>query len=51
MIDETIYTPDELTHGVCSDCGEESDEIVKGDGRCVDCVEADHFYELTMEGI
>ena len=48
MITETVYTPDELEHGVCSSCGEESDEILKGDGRCIDCIEADEFYEATM---
>ena len=48
MIEDKTYTPDELTHGVCTSCGEESDEILKGDGRCVDCIAADDFYEMTM---
>lgn len=48
MIEETIYLPCELEHGECRQCGEESDEILKGDGRCVDCIEADKFYEETM---
>ena len=51
MISETIYTPDELTHGICTSCGEESDEILKGDGRCIDCIESDNFYEMTMNDI
>lgn len=49
MIRETIYLPSELQHGVCRCCREESDEIVTGDGRCVDCIEADRFYEETMD--
>ena len=48
MVTETIYCPEDLTHGICESCGKESDEILKGDGRCVDCIEADKFYEETM---
>lgn len=29
-------------------CGEKSNEILKGDGRCIDCIEAEKFYEMTM---
>lgn len=49
MITETTYCPEELAHGVCSSCGEESDEILKGDGRCVDCIEEDKFINATMQ--
>lgn len=49
MITETIYTKEDLTHGECSSCGEISDEIVKGDGRCVDCIEEERFINMTME--
>lgn len=48
MIKETTYHQEELRHGVCRECGEESDEILKGDGRCVDCIAADILYEETM---
>lgn len=48
MIKETTYHQEELRHGVCRECGQESDEILKGDGRCVDCIEADILYEMTM---
>lgn len=48
MITETTYYPDDLTHGVCRCCEEESDEILKGDGRCVDCVEEELFINMTM---
>lgn len=51
MIEETIYDISELTHGVCESCGEESDEILKGDGRCVDCIEEERFYRMTMNGV
>ena len=43
MITETTYFPFELEHGVCSSCGEESDEILISDGRCVDCIEEEKF--------
>ena len=48
MIEETIYSLDDLEHGVCTSCGEETDEILIGDGRCLDCIEADKFYNMTM---
>lgn len=51
MVEITTYSPADLTSGVCSECGQESNEIVVDDGRCVDCVEADKFYHLTMDGI
>lgn len=40
---ETFYDFTELTTGICSCCGEASHEILKGDGRCVDCIEEDLF--------
>lgn len=48
MIEETIYSPYDLEYGECSSCGELSDEILKGDGRCLDCIESEKFYEMTM---
>lgn len=49
MITETTYYQDDLQHGVCSCCDEESDEILKGDGRCVDCIEEERFIAMTMD--
>lgn len=46
---ETRYEQWKLCCGVCSSCGEESDEILIGDGRCVDCIEAENFYNKSME--
>lgn len=48
MITETTYYPEDLKHGECSSCGEISDEIVKGDGRCVGCLEEERFINMTM---
>lgn len=45
---ETIYSRCDLRSGKCHSCGERSDEILKGDGRCIDCIEAEKFYEMTM---
>ena len=50
MIIERAYHPSELHHGVCSYCGDESDEITE-EGICVDCVEAELFYQETMKGL
>lgn len=48
MVTETIYKQEELEHGICISCSQESDEILKEDGRCIDCIEADKFYDMTM---
>lgn len=48
MISETLYSRHDLESGVCESCGEYSDEILKGDGRCLDCIETELFYEMTM---
>lgn len=48
MISETLYSRHDLESGVCESCGEYSDEILKGDGRCIDCIETELFYEMTM---
>lgn len=50
MITERTYLPSELHHGVCSYCGNESDEITE-EGICVDCVEDELFYQETMKGL
>lgn len=49
MITETTYYPEDLKHGECSSCGEISDEILIGDGRCVDCIEEERFIAVTMD--
>lgn len=51
MIKTTTYEYSDLESGVCTSCNERSNEIVVDDGRCVDCVEADNFYEETMKGL
>lgn len=51
MIETTTYSERELETGKCTSCGEESNEILIGDGRCIDCIEADEFYEQTMKGL
>ena len=51
MTTETIYTPYEPTSGHCRACGEESYEILIGDGRCLDCIEDEKFFKETMKGL
>ena len=51
MITETTYSEYELHTGICRCCGEWSDEILNGDGRCVDCIEEEKFYEMTMKDV
>lgn len=49
MIIQTTYFPDDFERGKCTSCSEESDEIVIGDGRCAECLEAHKFEEMTMK--
>lgn len=51
MITTTTYSEFELDRGKCSCCGDISDEILIEDGRCIDCIESDRFYEETMKGL
>ncbi len=51
MKTETTYDRSELKHGKCSSCDEQSKEILVGTTKCVDCIEADRFYEETMSGL
>ena len=51
MITETTYSESELEHGKCTSCDETSNEIVEWDGRCVDCIEEEKFYDETMKGL
>ena len=51
MITETTYGPHDLESGTCISCGEKSDEILIGDGRCVGCIECELFYKMTMNMI
>ena len=48
MIYEYTWEPWQLTYGVCMECGEYSAEIVIGDGRCIDCIDAERFYNDSM---
>ena len=51
MIEETNYSQDELESGECTCCSEQSDEILIIDGRCIDCIEEQKFYEYTMKDV
>lgn len=51
MITETTYQKFELESGKCKSCSEKSAEILIGDGRCVDCIEDQKFFDETMEGL
>ena len=51
MKTETVYSAFDLEEGVCTCCEEHSCEILIGDGRCIDCIEEEKFYEQTMKGL
>lgn len=51
MIEETIYSERDLETGKCTCCSEQSNEILIGDGRYIDCIEDEKFYEETMKGV
>lgn len=51
MITETTYNQFELKKGKCTCCEEQSNEILIGDGKCVDCIEEQKFYDETMKGL
>ena len=44
---EINYSESDLKKGKCTCCGEKSNEIVIGDGKCIDCIEEIKFYEET----
>ena len=48
MIIETTYGIDDLRHGICERCGEESNEIDTRTGWCIDCIEEERFYQESM---
>lgn len=48
---ETVYQPFQLERGECITCSEVSDEILIQTNQCIDCIEADKFYEETMKGL
>lgn len=50
MKTETTYQETELDRGKCTCCGEVNDTIVIDDGRCVDCIEEEKFFDTTMGG-
>lgn len=49
MKTETTYVESDLEKGKCSCCGEKSAEILIDDGRCIDCIEEEKFFEKTMK--
>ena len=51
MATETTYSEFELDKGKCTCCSEISEEILIEDGRCIDCIEEQKFYDLTMQGL
>jgi hypothetical protein len=51
METETTYSEFDLEHGICKCCNEESDKILIGDGRCIDCIEEEKFFNETMKGL
>ncbi len=48
---ETIYSVHDLESGTCTSCSEKSGEVLIDDGRCIDCIEEQNFYEMTMKGL
>ena len=46
---EIIYSLKDLQKGKCKSCGEISDEILVGDGRCVECIEDQAFFRRVMK--
>ncbi len=51
MKTETTYFNSELEEGICPSCGDLTDEILIEDGRCVDCIQEEQFYDETMKGL
>ena len=51
MITETTYSKGDLKNGVCTCCDEQSSQILIYDGRCIDCVEEQKFFDETMKGL
>jgi hypothetical protein len=45
---ERIYEYYELKSGTCSSCLEYSNEILKSDGRCIDCIEEEKFIDESL---
>ncbi|MEG0927239.1 hypothetical protein [Chryseobacterium sp.] len=51
MQTETTYSEFDLEKGICTCCGQLSEEILIDDGRCVDCVEDEKFFDETMKDL
>ena len=49
MIIEKTYSPNDLVHGICPCCGEESSEIDPRTGMCIDCIEEEIFFQESMK--
>lgn len=44
---DIIYNKNYLKHGVCR-CCKKSRNIIKGDGRCIGCIEEELFIQSTI---
>lgn len=54
MITEITYASSDLHSGKCEWCGEMSDELITtedGQEVCIDCIEAEKFYQESMKGL
>lgn len=51
MIEETTYSAGDLKKGKCKSCGERSSEILIDDGRCIDCIEEQKFFDESMKDV
>jgi hypothetical protein len=49
MTEESKYLQENLYKGKCSECGTWSTALVKGDGRCIDCIEDEEFYNYQLK--
>ncbi len=49
MIEEKVYDDFDLESGIYTCYSEQSDEILIGDGKCIDCIEEIKFFEETMK--
>jgi hypothetical protein len=46
---ETFYSEFELKRGKCTCCNKVTNDILISDGRCIDCIEEEKFFEQTMK--
>lgn len=46
---EVQFNKEDLVFGKCRCCGESSDEIIRQDGRCIDCFTEEQFELQTQK--